>query len=70
MTKENFLPFNTEIESLTNAILICNYTYWALHYEQIMIWYFDSTGTSLDVKGLIVKFNNSEDRTLFLLKWA
>jgi hypothetical protein len=60
----------TEIESLVDTVIICDYIYWSKNYKRIMRWYLESNDTELNVSGMIIKFNNSEDRTLFLLKWA
>lgn len=70
MTRQNFLVLTTEIESLVDSVIICDYIFWVNNRDSIRQWYLESTDTELSVSGTIIKFNSSEDRTLFILKWA
>jgi len=70
MTRQNFIVLTTEIESLVDSVIICDYIFWINNRDTIRQWYLESTDTELNVSGTIIKFNSSEDRTLFLLKWT
>ena len=70
MTRQNFIVLNPEIKSLVDSVIICDYIFWINNRDTIRQWYLESTDTELNVSGTIIKFNSSEDRTLFLLKWT
>lgn len=50
-------------------LIIEDYVYWVQNIKEIEAWIADH-GTSIRQSGMIINFDNDQDRTMFLLRWG
>ena len=67
-TSGKFIAATSPIDK--NLLLIIeNYAFWHVNQVEIEKWIADSNG-AITQKGMVIHFNNEEDRTMFLLRWG
>lgn len=65
----HFLVLNTDWQDFKNSLLIHDYIFWTTHEKEIDLWCNEMFGSSIHRRGMFLRFESSEDRTLFLIKW-
>jgi len=70
MTKTVFLPVTVDLAEPLIGLLIADYSYWMQQQWNIKDWYEQTFEHSINLRGMIIRFQTESDRTLFLLKWA
>ena len=72
-----FIPLDGDQELTVNnvrvkfkqVLIISNSTFWMKHEKEIENWC-NTSLTYFNITGMILSFNSSEDRTMFLLRWC
>jgi hypothetical protein len=70
MYKGKFIPITAEFNKMLIGLLISDFKWWIENQEEIIKWSNSTMGSTWEKQGMIVYFDNEEDRLQFLLRWG
>lgn len=65
-----FIPVDVDYKNKTTMLLIKDYKFFVQKQKDIVTWAKDSFGEGFSHQGMILEFNNSEDRLMFMMRWS
>jgi hypothetical protein len=69
MNSNKFIPLNADFKNKNSMLLVADYKFYNEKEKDIIVWTEQSL-KSFDRQGMILEFDNDEDRLLFIMKWS
>ena len=66
--KGRFLVFD-QIEDPRRGVVITDFAWWIAVETEVLEWCLDN-GLGIQQQGMVIRFNNDESFTMFMLRWS